>query len=795
MLLFIGYMELMKRFMPPPEGEVGDEQAVVEQVDPQDPQQQEDQPVPAANVDGEAEAELAEADPAVVTDEVEVAPAEQTWLTIGSLDPTSGYTMLVTFNNQGAAVERIELNHPHYKDLEDKSAYIGHLALTEGASGAQVNVVGHGTPAAVAGIQVGDEISAVGDESVATPASVALALQNYKYGESVPLTVVRDGASIQISVASIRRPLEVVRPERIPEAKDGENLHVGELQPLSYLVSLFQLGHKRADFTQQELPNLPSLRSEHWHASISRQGETTTVEFRFTLPPSALAKADVRGDGPLEVVKRFWLPRHEGSEFDEDKAAVEGRNYHLNFDLEFVNQGTQDLEIGYRIEGPTGLPLEGWWYSFKTHPTKWGGAGMRDVVWQSDIESHKMFTNPSITKHAENNPQQPGLVVVETPQKLQYLGVDAQYFNSSLLPATQSEDAQQSVVLEKVELLALSGTDKRKSTRTPVTFRADSSVLMLPGDQSSTQKFEIFAGPKHPDVLAEYGLGQCIVYGWFKFFAKVMAWLLHMLYGVVGNYGVAIILLTVIVRACMFPIGRQQAKSAKVMQELAPEIKKIKEKYPNDTEKQTKAQQELFRKHNYNPLAGCAPMFLQLPIFIGLYRALSVDIELRQTPLLQGMEWCNNLAAPDMLWHWSQYIPIQSLTGYTGFLGPYLNILPLFSTCLILIQQQLFTPPAADEQQEMQQRIMKFMMLFMLVIFFKVPAGLCLYFITSSLWALGERLMLPKDDKQKSSSEPESAAARSSRVSEATAKLFNREEPAKETAAERKKRRKKKRKA
>ena len=181
---------------------------------------------------------------------------------------------------------------------------------------------------------------------------------------------------------------------------------------------------------------------------------------------------------------------------------------------------------------------------------------------------------------------------------------------------------------------------------------------------------------------------------------------------------------------------------------------RVKEKYEGDVEKQTKAQQELFKKHNYNPLAGCAPMFLQLPIFVGLYRALSVDIELRQTPLIPGMDWCANLSAPDMLFRWDNMIPFDALTGFTGYLGPYFNLLPLISTGFFLVHQQLFTPPPTDEQQEMQQKVMKFMMIFMLVIFFKVPAGLCLYFITSSMWALGERLLLPKDAGKKSEETP-----------------------------------------
>ena len=112
--------------------------------------------------------------------------------------------------------------------------------------------------------------------------------------------------------------------------------------------------------------------------------------------------------------------------------------------------------------------------------------------------------------------------------------------------------------------------------------------------------------------------------------------LLHLFYAIVHNYGLAIILLTVLVRGAMFPIGRKAALNAQKMQELAPEIKKIKEKYKNDLEKQGQAQRELWKKHNFNPLGGCWLMFLQLPIFIGLYRCLSVDIELRQAALIPG---------------------------------------------------------------------------------------------------------------------------------------------------------------
>jgi YidC/Oxa1 family membrane protein insertase len=219
------------------------------------------------------------------------------------------------------------------------------------------------------------------------------------------------------------------------------------------------------------------------------------------------------------------------------------------------------------------------------------------------------------------------------------------------------------------------------------------------------------------------------------------------------NYGLAIILLTVLVRSCMVPLSRKAAKNAQMMQQLAPEMKQIAEKYKDDMEKRAAAQRELFAKHNYNPFGGCLLMLIQLPIFIGLYRALSVDIELRQAELIPGVQWCSNLAGPDMFWFWSPFMP-SFIGAETGWLGPYLNILPIVTIALFLVQQKMFMPPATDDQTRMQQKMMKFMMIFMGVLFFRVPSGLCVYFIASSLWGIAERKLLPPPGKAPADKSP-----------------------------------------
>jgi YidC/Oxa1 family membrane protein insertase len=228
---------------------------------------------------------------------------------------------------------------------------------------------------------------------------------------------------------------------------------------------------------------------------------------------------------------------------------------------------------------------------------------------------------------------------------------------------------------------------------------------------------------------------------------RFMHWLLYWLHWLVPNYGLSIMLLTLIVRASMFPISRKSAMLSQKMQSLAPEIKKLQEKHKNDPQAKTAEVMALYRKHGVNPFGSCLPMLMQMPFFLGLYYCLQESINFR----LAGFLWIDNLAAPDMLIHWGSGIPIISdpdnMAGSMFsflFLGPYFNILPVIAVSLMLVQQKMMTPPPADEQQEMQQKMMKYMFVFMGIMFYKVAAGLCIYFVVSSLWGLAERKMLPK---------------------------------------------------
>jgi YidC/Oxa1 family membrane protein insertase len=287
-------------------------------------------------------------------------------------------------------------------------------------------------------------------------------------------------------------------------------------------------------------------------------------------------------------------------------------------------------------------------------------------------------------------------------------------------------------------------------TLTDISFRMWSKPTELQANEAIEHSYTIFAGPKDTAILAEYGLNETISYGWFWFAAQPLLAFLHFLHGLGLPYAMAIIVLTICVRLLLLPLSIKQAYGAIKMQEISPELRAIAEKHKDDMQARSNAQRELFQKHGYNPLSGCLPIFIQLPIFIGLYKALAVDAGLYGAPLISSsVRWCNDLSAPDMLYNWSGF---WNWLGWTSFntgqgilaLGPYISLLPILTIVLFIGQMMLTMPPATDDQSRMQRQMIYFMMPMMGLMFFKFPSGLCLYFTISTIWGLVERRFIPK---------------------------------------------------
>ncbi len=650
-------------------------------------------------------------------------------ITLGSADPASPYRMLVTATSVGAAIERIELNSPKYRDLDDRSGYLGHLALADlpKPGGARVQAVGDGTPAALAGVEVEDVIVAVDDKQISSGQQFDAFLKTTKPNRTVKLTVMRGSQRKTLSVRLVRRPLDVVHPERATKALDF--VPPGKHDPLSLLLTLQTLDGRALTAPEGGGPGKELDGLDLWNGGWEVAAHTADeVLFRKLLT-----------DDGLELIKRFSLAKVKGQTREDDPS------YHLDVEIGIRNVGEKIRTVAYQLDGPTGLPAEGAWYASKVSRS-WGAAGLRDVVYRLPGKQPWEETCASIATN-EAKAQS------ETPS---YIAVDAQYFAAALIPLKKrAED----VWLSDMRPIRVGDLPKEVGDHklTNVSFRLTSVPSVLEPNGELRHRYRFFAGPKRPAIVEQYSampvvpgsavsLDDLVYYGWFGWVAKPMLAVLHIFYLLVRNYGIAIVMLTVLVRGAMFPISRKQALSAQKMQELQPQIKALTEKYKSNPQERQRAQMELFRKHHYNPLAGCLPMFLQLPIFVGLYRSLMVDVELRDAPLISAaVRWCSNLAAPDMLFDWSRWAPVFVNQGQGFFgLGPYFNILPIFTIVLFLWQQKLFMPPPTDEQTAMQQKMMKYMMIFMGFMFFKVASGLCLYFIASSLWGIAERKLLPK---------------------------------------------------
>lgn len=649
----------------------------------------------------------------------------ESWWTLGSADPSGAYRLLVTLTTRGAAVNRIEMSTARLHQPDNRNGWLGGVVMDQALNGvgALVQVVGEGTPAMAAGIVVGDVIQSVNGRPVSGYATLRAALEDTKPGQTVEVVVRRQNQSVTLPVTLGWQPMEVV----------GADYGA----PPSFLMAFSQIDNlkpeaaapeadAKAEEIEREIPGA-NLRTAAWEVVSKDQNH---IKFRRRLPQNDLV-----------VYKTFRLePVPQESLADETYPG-----YHLTYDIEIENTGSAARQVVYQIEGPNGLPKDGWWYASKVGRTWTGGAGLRDAVMYSS--DYKVSPSAAVAKGDL------GPYPVKAP--VQFFGVDAQYFAAMLIP--QRGDSEE-IWYSQWSPVRYGAFDEQFPQLANISVRVESVAREIKAGESLKEQYLVFAGPKRPDLLEHYGLSEVVYYGWFGWVARSLLVVLHGIHSVIPNYGIAIILLTVLVRLAMFPLSRKQAMNMQKMSELQPEIKRIQEKHKNNMEARGRAQQELFRKHNYNPAGGCLVMFIQLPIFIGLYRALMVDVELYQAPLLsETIRWASNLAAPDMLFDWSAWMPMF----VQGWLGPFFNVFPIVAVGMFLWQQKMFMPPPTDEQQALQQKMMQYMMIFMGVLFFKVASGLCLYFIASSLWGVAERKFLPKAAKPASGeSPPEKPASR-----------------------------------
>ena len=263
--------------------------------------------------------------------------------------------------------------------------------------------------------------------------------------------------------------------------------------------------------------------------------------------------------------------------------------------------------------------------------------------------------------------------------------------------------------------------------RTNGEYRAGLKVpagLIAPGT-TTTVAVPLYAGPQEQEKLEKIapGLDLVIDYGWLTVIAVPLFWLLSLLHQWVGNWGVAIIILTVIIKLLFYPLSAASYRSMAKMRVLAPKLQRLKDLYGDDRQRLQQAMMELYKTEKINPLGGCMPILVQIPVFIALYWVLLASVELRYAPFFL---WIDDLAAPDTL--------------FGVWFGMPIGLLPILMAATMWIQTMLNPEPP----DPVQAKVMKIMPIVFSVFFFFFPAGLVLYWLVNNVLSIAQQWQITR---------------------------------------------------
>lgn len=360
-------------------------------------------------------------------------------------------------------------------------------------------------------------------------------------------------------------------------------------------------------------------------------------------------------------------------------------NYIIELELNILSKASFPQEVRYKIVGGSGIVSKG-------HiDNRYVGADIQIA----DKIHRRRPSHKSI---------QEGEIFYGSPD---WVSAKSRYFSFILKP-------------EQPEKAAFIESTDRKSISSGVIL----GPLNLGPKDEIKHRFILYAGPNSTENLAALGptAKNTISYGVLSGIADIILGALKLFYRIFGNYGVAIIMIAVLISIILLPLTKKSFRSMKEMQKIQPEVEKIRKAYSNNPQKMNKEVMELYKKHKINPLGGCFPMFLQLPIFIALYQTLIRSVELKGASFL----WIMDLSEPDAAFKLPQTFPI---------IGNYINILPILMALAMVVQQKVTQPKGLQSSE--QQRIMSTIFpVFLGVIFYNLPSGLVLYWLTNTILML-----------------------------------------------------------
>lgn len=317
-----------------------------------------------------------------------------------------------------------------------------------------------------------------------------------------------------------------------------------------------------------------------------------------------------------------------------------------------------------------------------------------------------------------------------TVSKIDWIGITDKYWLTSLIPDKSSNYSSNFNYAVKQEV-----------ERYQVDFISPVQIVK-PGENFSI-KGRLFAGAKKVDLLDKYEkqyniklFDRAIDFGWFYIITKPVFYAMNFFYKYVGNFGISILIVTVIIKLLMFTLANKSYRSMKRMKNLQPEINRIKNLYGDDKARLNQEIMALYKKEKVNPVAGCLPILVQIPVFFSIYKVLYVTIEMRQAPFYG---WIKDLSAPDPT-------SIFNLFGLLPFSPPSFLMIgawPILMAITMFLQQKMSPEPA----DPVQAQVMKFMPLVFLVMFSSFPAGLLIYWSWNNILSIIQQYYINKLDK------------------------------------------------
>jgi YidC/Oxa1 family membrane protein insertase len=532
-------------------------------------------------------------------------------------------------------------------------------------------------------------------------------LEQQKLAQSTPLQEKQDPASTAPVITTGELTVEP------PPPPTEEEIIVLENQKITFTLSNIGGGVKFADFKKEfEVGSKSILVRANRFGTGPVGGLAGPDQSLENVPYAYKAEDSIAGKKAVFIAKLpSGLIAKKTFSLNEGKEA--GADYLLSYDLQ--------------VENATAAPVNlSQWSVFM---------GEASPTYQAEVSQQTgFFWHEDGTMHFKDSSSfSGGMFSTAKPSQssgsempVAYAGVTNQFFATVVRPL----DPAVTQVWAKPSQVTLPGGDKTvTSVRSGIALPP---VTLSPGERR-TLSYRIFIGPKHNNMLRKMdkhwgtGWGEVMQYGWFSIVSRTLNLILNtyhnLLDGVAKNWswGLAIIFLTITVRAAIWPLHAKSAHTMKRMAKLQPEIAKLKEKYPDDPNKLNTEMMGLYKKFGINPLGGCLPMLIQIPIFFGFYRMLQYAVELRG----QGFLWVNDLSQPDTL---------------TSLGGIPINLLPIVMAITSYLQIRM-TPMTGDKMQQTIMKLMPFMFFFFC---YNFASALALYWTTQNIFSIGQTWLMNK---------------------------------------------------